>query len=94
MVDLGCWPGGWLQEAARAVGPGGRVVGVDRVAIDPPLEIENVFALEGDLEDENICERILKALGGRCHVLLSDAAPKKSARPPMVSREKPWFWEE
>ena len=76
VVDLGCWPGGWLQEAARAVGPGGRVVGVDRVAIDPPLEIENVFALEGDLEDENICERILKVLGGLCHVLLSDAAPK------------------
>ena len=76
VIDLGCWPGGWLQEAARAVGPGGRVVGVDRVAIEPPLEIENVFALKGDLEDADICERILKALGGRCHVLLSDAAPK------------------
>lgn len=76
VVDLGCWPGGWLQEAARSVGPGGRVVGIDRVAVDPPLEIENVFALEGDIEDPHICERILKVLGSRCDVLLSDAAPK------------------
>ena len=26
VLDLGCWPGGWLQVAAEAVGPGGRVV--------------------------------------------------------------------
>ena len=76
MVDLGCWPGGWLQEAARAVGPQGSVVGVDRVAIDPPLELANVFAMVGDIEDPAICERIREVLGGRCDVLLSDAAPK------------------
>ena len=29
VADLGCWPGGWLQIAARAIGPKGRVVGVD-----------------------------------------------------------------
>jgi len=75
-VDLGCWPGGWLQEAARAVGPRGRVVGVDRVAMDPPLEIANVFAFVGDLEDRDVADRIRAALGGRCDVLLSDAAPK------------------
>ncbi len=76
VVDLGCWPGGWLQEAARAVGPGGRVVGVDLAEIDPPLEIANVVALTGDLEDDSIGERIREVLGGRCQVLLSDAAPK------------------
>ena len=78
VVDLGCWPGGWLQEAARAVGPKGRVVGVDLAAIDPPLENANVFALVGDIEDPAICERIREALGGSCDVLLSDAAPKLS----------------
>lgn len=78
VVDLGCWPGGWLQEAARVVGPKGCVVGVDRVAIDPPLELANVFAFEGDIEDPEVCERIREALGGPCDVLLSDAAPKLS----------------
>lgn len=76
MVDLGCWPGGWLQEAARAVGPEGRVAGVDRVAIDPPLEIANVFAWVDDIEAPGVGERIREALGGRCDVLLSDVAPK------------------
>lgn len=76
VVDLGCWPGGWLQEAARVVGPKGRVVGVDLVAIDPPLKLANVFAFVGDIEDSAICERVRESLGGPCDVVLSDAAPK------------------
>jgi len=76
VVDLGCWPGGWLQEASRVVGERGRVVGVDLAEIDPPLSEPNVVALVGDIEDPSICERIREKLGGRCDVLLSDAAPK------------------
>jgi 23S rRNA (uridine2552-2'-O)-methyltransferase len=76
VVDLGCWPGGWLQEASRVVGPRGRVVGVDLAEIDPPFSEPNVVALVGDIEDPSICERIREELGGRCDVLLSDAAPK------------------
>lgn len=76
MVDLGCWPGGWLQEASRAVGARGRVVGVDRVALDPPLENANTVSFVGDMEDAKIHEKILQHLDGACDVLLSDAAPK------------------
>jgi 23S rRNA (uridine2552-2'-O)-methyltransferase len=76
VVDLGCWPGGWLQEAARAVGARGRVVGVDRVAVDPPLENANTVSLVGDVEDPKIHEEIRRHLAGSCDVLLSDAAPK------------------
>jgi 23S rRNA (uridine2552-2'-O)-methyltransferase len=77
VIDLGCWPGGWLQCAAAAVGPGGRVVGVDLAAVDPPLEEPNAVALVGDLEDRGLPERLREALGApRCDVLLSDAAPK------------------
>jgi 23S rRNA (uridine2552-2'-O)-methyltransferase len=76
VVDLGCWPGGWLQEASRAVGPRGRVVGVDLVPIDPPLKNENVVSFVGDLEDSHLCEQIRVELRGSCDVLLSDAAPK------------------
>ena len=78
VVDLGCWPGGWLQEASRAVGARGRVVGVDLAAIDPPLENANTFSFVGDIEDPNICEQLREYLGGPCDVLLSDAAPKLS----------------
>ncbi len=77
VVDLGCWPGGWLEEAARLVGPKGVVVGVDRAEVDPPIALPQVEALVGDLEDPEIVERVRKALGAeRADVLLSDAAPK------------------
>ncbi len=76
MVDLGCWPGGWLQVASEIVGPKGRVVGVDIAPIEPPLELANVIAFIADLAEPTVPERILTALGGQAQVLLCDAAPK------------------
>jgi 23S rRNA (uridine2552-2'-O)-methyltransferase len=76
VVDLGCWPGGWLQVAAENVGPGGRVAGVDLAPIDPPLTLENVFAVAGDLADPSVLLVLLDYLGRRADVLLCDAAPK------------------
>ena len=76
VIDLGCWPGGWMQVAAEEVGPGGRVVGVDLAAIDPPLEFANAIALVGDLAQPAVRKKILDALGGPADVVLSDAAPK------------------
>jgi len=76
VVDLGCWPGGWLQVAIERVGPTGRVVGVDLAAIDPPLDNANVIAMIGDFSEPAVLQAILDALGGPADVLLSDAAPK------------------
>jgi 23S rRNA (uridine2552-2'-O)-methyltransferase len=76
VIDLGCWPGGWLQVAAEAVGPKGRVVGVDLAAIDPPLENENVFAFCADLTQPSVAKELVDRLGGLADVVLSDAAPK------------------
>ena len=89
VVDLGCWPGGWLQVAARAVGPSGRVVGVDVALIEPALKNENVVALCADLTDAAVPARVLDELGGRANVVLSDAAPKLSGiRPADRVREQ------
>jgi len=76
VVDLGCWPGGWLQVAAEEVGPDGRVAGVDLAPIDPPLKLGNVFAVAGDLADPSVFPVLLDFLGRRADVLLCDAAPK------------------
>ena len=76
VVDLGCWPGGWLQVASEEVGPRGRVVGVDLVPIEPALGLANVIAIVGDLSDPLVVEAILRELAGPADVLLSDAAPK------------------
>jgi len=76
VIDLGCWPGGWLQVAAEVVGPSGRVVGVDLAAIDPPLQNENVIAFCGDLAQPTVSKELIERLQGPADVLLCDAAPK------------------
>ena len=77
VFDLGCWPGGWLEVAAKLVGPSGRVVGVDLAAVDPPIPAAQVVSLVGDLEDPKLAARLREALGAeRADVVLSDAAPK------------------
>ena len=62
--------------AAEVVGPNGRVAGVDLVAVDPPLKLDNVLATEGDLANSSAFPPLLDYLAGRADVLLCDAAPK------------------
>jgi 23S rRNA (uridine2552-2'-O)-methyltransferase len=75
VLDLGAWPGGWLQVASDLVGPTGRVIGVDVAVIDP-LPLANVALLRDDVTDAGFAERIAAATDGEVDVLLSDLAPK------------------
>jgi len=75
VLDLGAWPGGWLQVAADLVGPTGRVVGVDVAAIDP-LPLAQVIVLRDDVTDPDAVARVAEVLGAQADVLLSDLAPK------------------
>ncbi len=77
VVDLGCWPGAWLQVAAARVGPKGRVVGLD-LKIADPLPEPNIVILEGDVGDEAIAKQVALALGGPADLVLSDLAPNLS----------------
>ena len=76
VVDLGAAPGGWCQVAARAVGPGGHVIGVDLIEM-PPLP--NVTLICGDFHDSATLEALEHALDGRAvDLVLSDMAPNMS----------------
>ena len=75
VVDLGSWPGGWVQVTAELVGQTGKVVGIDLVALEP-LSFTQVTLLQGDATDPAQQEKILAALGGPADVMLSDMAPK------------------
>ena len=78
VLDLGCWPGSWLQVAAKEVGARGRVVGVDLAEI-APLNLANVVAFRGDFTQTTVRAKLLDLLGGGlADVLLSDLAPKLS----------------
>src|SRR6267378_2788297 len=88
IVDLGCAPGGWLAILAQAVGPGGRVVGVDLAQVkNPPA---GVITIAGDILDAAVVARATHDLGGRASLVTSDLAPKLTgiaARDEARSRE-------
>lgn len=85
VLDLGSFPGGWLQVAAEKVSSTGKVVGVDLAKIDPFLTREFhtkdfsfpiVFC--GDMTDKVVQEKLLAESEAGYHVILSDLSPKLS----------------
>lgn len=78
VVDLGAWPGGWLQVASRLVGRKGTVVGIDREPIRPIPNAPHVQVVRADVYDPELVARVHAALGGQADVILSDLAPKLS----------------
>jgi len=77
VVDLGAAPGGWLQVAAKLVGPNGKVIGVDVQAIQPFQE-RNIWLIQGDILTGETITKVKELLGGTAHCVLSDMAPKLS----------------
>jgi 23S rRNA (uridine2552-2'-O)-methyltransferase len=92
VVDLGAAPGGWLQAAAEAVGPRGRVVGVDLQRIDPLADEAtdaddraHVTTVRGDMTEAATVEDLRTELdaveGDRpVDVVVSDMAPNMSGQ--------------
>jgi 23S rRNA (uridine2552-2'-O)-methyltransferase len=76
-VDLGAAPGGWLQVAAKIVGPSGKVVGLDLQSMQPFAE-PNIVLLQGDMNDIGVRLKIKQLLNGPADCVLSDLAPKLS----------------
>jgi len=81
VVDLGAAPGGWTQIAvARVQGKKeGRVVAMDRLAMDP---IAGAIVLELDFLDPSAPERLREALDGPADIVLSDMAAQASGHAP------------
>lgn len=76
VLDLGAAPGAWSQYARKKVGPQGKVVASDILAID---ELAGVEFVQGDFRDEAVFARLLELVGERgVDVLLSDMAPNLS----------------
>jgi 23S rRNA (uridine2552-2'-O)-methyltransferase len=76
VVDLGAAPGGWSQLAAARTGPGGRVIAMDILAMEP---LHGVELVRGDFREQETLERLEAALEGRAvDLVLSDMAPNMS----------------
>ncbi|MEM2841776.1 MAG: RlmE family RNA methyltransferase [Thermoproteota archaeon] len=75
IIDLGCYPGGWLQVASEHVGDEGFVLGVDRKPVEPMVK-PNVLSIVLDVEEEHALEKIKDKMPRDADVVLSDLAPE------------------
>ena len=75
VVDIGCAPGGWIQIALSEVGPKGKVIGIDIKKIEP---LTKAFFIQGNIQDEEIINSILKFSNSSVDVVLSDLSPNVS----------------
>jgi 23S rRNA (uridine2552-2'-O)-methyltransferase len=72
ILDLGCWPGSWLQYASTKAGPEARLIGIDLDAVEVALP-SNVETIVGDVTKLKLA-RLLERYG-RFDLVLSDMAP-------------------
>jgi 23S rRNA (uridine2552-2'-O)-methyltransferase len=79
VLDLGCFPGGWLQVAAETCGKKSCVIGIDLKEVEA-LSGNNavVHILKGDLATEDIKMQIRGLHSPPFDVILSDMSPALS----------------
>ncbi|MDX1606760.1 MAG: 23S rRNA (uridine(2552)-2'-O)-methyltransferase RlmE [Candidatus Competibacterales bacterium] len=76
VVDLGAAPGGWAQYCAKRLGGSGRVIALDRLALEP---LDGVDFIQGDFREQPVLDALLALLDGRAvDLVLSDMAPNTS----------------
>ncbi|MBU1069271.1 RlmE family RNA methyltransferase [Myxococcota bacterium] len=73
VLDLGAAPGSWTQYALTAVGPTGRVVGIDLLPLKISLPGYGEF-IQGDIREVTV-ETLVGAGGEPFDVVVSDMAP-------------------
>ena len=75
VLDLGCFPGGWLQIASQKVGKKGLVVGIDIQDVEP-LPSKNIKIVKADIFNPDTKDLLLELFQGKADVILSDMSHK------------------
>tara|TARA_Y100000741_G_scaffold356833_1_gene333964 strand:+ start:107 stop:694 length:588 start_codon:yes stop_codon:yes gene_type:complete len=71
LLDLGSFPGGWIQVALQKI-KNGKILGIDKKKIN---EIKGTEFLVGDFLEENSKKLIFDYFTSKIDVILSDMAP-------------------
>ena len=74
LLDVGSYPGGWLQVAKKTI-KNGKILGIDKKKL---IQIEGTRIIEGDFLEERSKNDILKFFNSKINVMLSDMAPNTS----------------
>jgi 23S rRNA (uridine2552-2'-O)-methyltransferase len=73
VVDLGAAPGSWSQWVRPLLGPKGRLIATDILAMEP---LPNVDFLQGDFREDAVLKQMEALVGSRSvDLVLSDMAP-------------------
>ncbi|SFR48818.1 23S rRNA (uridine(2552)-2'-O)-methyltransferase RlmE [Thiomicrospira sp. ALE5] len=76
VLDLGAAPGGWSQYTAQHISPGGEVLALDILPVEP---YAGVTFLQGDFTDDAVFEQLLTLIKNRpVDLVMSDMAPNFS----------------
>lgn len=76
VVDLGSTPGSWSEYAVKRIQPGGELIALDMLPMDP---IHGVHFILGDFREDEVFRQLTEFLGGRkVDLVLSDMAPNMS----------------
>lgn len=74
VLDLGYYPGSWIQYTSRKVGESGVVVGIDIKEVNNKLQnVSNVTVFQKDINDVQSLEEL--GVNEKFDVLVSDMAP-------------------
>lgn len=77
ILDLGAWPGGWLEVAAELSGASGLAVGIDLKELED-FGRPNIKVITGDVADRALIEQACQFAGGQFDLVQSDMSPKLS----------------
>lgn len=61
VLDLGCWPGSWLQVVSEKISNNGLVVGIDLVSLEQSFN-SNVRLITGDVGDSEVIVQALNII--------------------------------
>lgn len=72
VIDLGCFPGSWMQYISTRIGEKGLVVGIDRTELQMPLKA-NMRFIHSDINELDISS--ISGIASRYDLVFSDMAP-------------------
>jgi 23S rRNA (uridine2552-2'-O)-methyltransferase len=76
VIDLGAAPGGWCQLVIKLIKPGGRMIALDILPMEPIPQVEFT---QGDFSEASAMQGLQEQLGGKkADWVISDMAPNMS----------------
>ena len=79
VIDLGAYPGGWIQYIIKRIGIDGMIIGIDIQPIKPFETIPNIQFIQGDIFEDETVKKLGNILDDKkVDIIVSDLSPSIS----------------